>query len=72
MARPKAGHELELKFMYFRVYRTPTGTVGVTLPPFPKEQGVWGPGTLGSYGPGYTINNDQVTRAPRAVSTESP
>ena len=39
--------------MDFSVYRTPIGTVGVTLPPFPKEQGVWGPGTLGSYSPGH-------------------
>ena len=31
MARPKAGHELSPKFMYFSVYRTPIGTVGVTL-----------------------------------------
>ena len=39
--------------MYFSVYRMLTGTVGVTLPHLPKEQGVWGPGTLESYGPGH-------------------
>ena len=30
MARPKAGHELWIKFMYCSVCRTPIGTVGVT------------------------------------------